>query len=251
MPTYGTYFSNKSFVENQHFLRFDMETEGLEPILKRLNPTHIISSIRGDFEAQTELHQELAQYSKQSRCKIIFLSSANVFDAFSNYPSYEFDKTLSESIYGKVKIKAENLFLRLPQKQYVIARLPMVFGSQSPRIKELKTFLTQKNAYEVFPNLVMNVTTASKLAQQIHYIINRSKDGIFHLGTYDLVHHDEFIQELSHKLGFVKPLFKKVYTSNQDRFLAVLPKDSLLPKHLQINSYEVIDESVLPLRNYS
>ncbi|WP_340076450.1 sugar nucleotide-binding protein [Leptobacterium sp. I13] len=241
--TYGTYFTNKSYAENGHFYPFDFEKEGIESLIKSIRPTHIISCVRGNFEAQIALHEELAVYASSSRCKIIFLSSANVFDAFTNYPSYEYDKTLSESIYGRLKIKIENILLKLPESQYIVARLPMVFGHASPRIKELKKHLDQKEPYEIFPNLVMNTTTANKLAQQIHYIINRKKKGIYHLGSYDLIHHDEFIRELAKKLKHKEPLFKNVYTSNFDRFLAVLPKDNLLPKNLRITCQEVINES--------
>lgn len=245
--TYATYFTSKSFSNNQHFFQFDFEKEGLESLLKKLKPTHIISALRGNFEAQIELHQEMAAYSRQTGCKIIFLSSANVFDAFSNYPSYEYDKTLSESIYGKLKIRIENLFMRLPEKNYCIIRLPMVFGYQSPRINEIKACTINNEPYEVFPDLVMNVTTADRLALQLHYIINRNKKGVFHLGSSDLIHHDEFIKELLEKLDLKKPVFKNVYTSNFDRFLAVLPKDNLLPKNLQIRSQDVISESVSPI----
>ena len=246
--TYATYFSNKSFSENQHFFNFDFEREGLENILKEVKPTHIISCIRGNFEGQIELHHEIASYIHKKRCKIVFLSSANVFDAFSNYPSYEYDKTLSESIYGKLKIKIENTFLNLSTSNYVIARLPMVFGYNSPRIRELKDHIKRKEAYEIFPNLVMNVTTADKLAQQLHYIINRDKGGIFHLGSHDLIHHDEFIKDIAKSLGYERPLFKNVYTSNFDRFLAVLPKYNILPRHLRIESHEVIEHSCARLK---
>ncbi len=168
------------------------------------------------------------------------MSSAVVFDAYSKYPSYENDKTLSESIYGRLKIKIENMLLRLPKRKYAILRLPMVFGALSPRIEEIKQQLKENTPIEVFPNLIMNITTDKKLSQQIHYIINRSKSGIFHLGSKDLVHHDDFIKEITSKLDNYNPLFKHVYTTNEDRYLAVLPKNNLLPKHLQINSQEIL-----------
>ena len=241
--TYATYFTNKSFSSNKHFYNFNFETDGLEELIKTIKPTHVISALRGNFDAMVEMHQELALYAKQYKIRVIFLSSANVFDAFSNYPSYEYDKTLSESIYGKLKIKIENIFLRMPRGNYVIARLPMVFGYNSPRISELKETIANKHPYEVFPDLVMNTTTIDKLTQQLHYMVNRNRKGIFHLGSHDLIHHDEFITEISKKLNLPRPIFKNVYTSNFDRFLAVIPKDNLLPKHLRITCEEVIEQS--------
>ena len=118
----------------------------------------------------------------------------------------------------------------------------MVFGAGSPRIEELLTKVKNKEAVEVFPNLVMNVTSHDKVAQQVHYIINRKKCGIYHLGSTDLVHHDDFVQELLQTLEIENPQFKQVFTTNDERYLAVLPKDNKLPKHLQISSHQVLSE---------
>jgi dTDP-4-dehydrorhamnose reductase len=38
-----------------------------------------------------------------------------------------------------------------------------------------------------------------------------------------------------------QPIYKRVYTTNDDRFLAVLPKENMLPKNLQIKSEEIIN----------
>lgn len=241
--TFGTYCRpNNALEKNKHFFQYNIEEDDVYEILEVVKPSIIISALRGDFHAQTIAHQHIVEYLKSNDCKIIFLSSANVFDAYSKYPSYEDDKTLSESIYGHFKIKIENMLLRLPKQRYAILRLPMVFGSQSPRIKELKQNILEQTAIEIFPNLIMNVTTDFKLTQQIHYMINRNKAGVFHLGSTDLVHHDEFIQELVEKLTDKSVHYKHVYTTNEDRYLAVMPKLNRLPKHLQITSSEVLEE---------
>jgi dTDP-4-dehydrorhamnose reductase len=245
--TFGTYNTeNKLFEKNKHFFQYNVEEDDVFEILEAVKPTIIISALRGDFSSQVIAHSHICDYLKAHReCKIIFLSSANVFDGYSKYPSYEQDKTLSHSIYGHFKIKIENMLMRLPKRQIAIVRLPMVFGVQSPRIQEIKELLIQKEPIEVFPNLVMNVTSDFKLTQQIHYIINRNKTGIFHLGSTDLVHHDEFIEDLIKILGAYNPTFKQVFTTNDERYLAVLPKTNLLPKHLQLTSQEIINELIV------
>jgi len=241
--TFGTYNTPKhEFEKNKHFFQYQVEEDDVVEILKAVRPTIIISALRGDFSAQVISHSHIVKYLKTSGSKFIFLSSANVFDAYSQYPSYETDKTLSNSIYGHFKIKIENMLLRLPKRQVAIIRLPMVFGTQSPRIQELKMLLQNNEAIEVFPNLIMNVTTDNKVTQQIHYIINRNKSGIFHLGSRDLVHHDEFIKDIINTLNYPNPIFKQVFTTNDDRYLAVLPKINKLPKHLQIDSQEILTE---------
>jgi dTDP-4-dehydrorhamnose reductase len=241
--TYGTYCrDNASLGKNKHFFQYNMEEDDLFEILEIVKPDIIISSLRGDFSKQVIVHQHLAEYIMKNKSKLIFLSSANVFDAYSKFPSYEYDKTLSTSIYGHFKIKIENMLLRLPKYKVAILRLPMVFGKHSPRIHEIIQNLKDKEPIEVFPNLIMNVTTDSKVTQQIHYMINRNKSGVFHLGSTDLVHHDDFFKEIIELLGYENALYKNVYTTNEDRYLAALPKDNLLPKHLQLLSKEILSE---------
>lgn len=239
--TYGTYcISNKQFEKNHHFFQYNIEEDDVYEILEITKPTIIISALRGDFSKQVLVHQHIAEYVFAKKIKLLFLSSANVFDAYSKYPSYETDKTYSNSVYGHFKIKIENMLLRLPKKQVAILRLPMVFGNQSPRVLEIIQNINEKMPIEVFPNLIMNATTDTKVTQQIHYIINRNKHGVFHLGSSDLVHHDDFIKEIIKTLNIENAIYKQVYTTNDDRYLAVLPKYNLLPKNLQLISQDIL-----------
>lgn len=235
---------NASYDKNQHFHEFDMELDLVDNLLEQLSPQFIVSAIRGNENSQIHLHDRLIAYVQTHNCKLIFLSSANVFDRFTNFPSYEYDKTFSESIYGRLKIKIENKLLRLPNHKYLICRIPMIFGAASPRVKELKLQMDNEIPIEVFPNVVINATHIDKLAQQIHYLINRRRKGIFHLGSKDLIHHGDLIKEICKRLSDIEPTFKSVFDSNDDRQLSVLPKDNLLPKHLQLTIEEVIESSI-------
>ncbi|MBD0851898.1 sugar nucleotide-binding protein [Maribacter arenosus] len=240
--TYGTFnASRRSFEDNQQFFKFDIEEDDIFPLLEKIRPQIIISAIRGNFASQIQVHQHLVEYISENECKLMFISSANVFDAYSKYPSYENDKTLSESIYGRFKIKIENMMMRLPTDKIVILRVPMVFGSSSPRIKQIKNRIWNNEPIDVFPNLIMNVTHIDKLTQQIHFLINHNKSGIFHLGSKDLVHHDDFIREIVERIGKFSPIFKRIYTTNDDRYLAVLAKTNKLPKNLETTYQEIID----------
>lgn len=244
--TYGTYFSaRKSFEKNQQFFSYNLEEDDIYEILEKVKPDFIISALRGNFTAQIIAHQHIVEYIVKNKCKLYFISSANVFDAYSKYPSYEYDKTLSESIYGRLKIKIENMLLRIPKEKMAILRVPMVFGNGSPRVKEMKVNISNNEPIEVFPNLVINVTHDSKLTQQIHYLINKNKSGIYHLGSTDLVHHEEFVQEILKRVGNFNPLFKRVFTTNEERYMAVLPKENNLPKNYQTTYEEIINDHVI------
>ena len=248
--TFGTYFTKKGFGNNHHFFHFDMEEGGLEIIIKEVKPKLIISAMRGPFEALIETHQFLINLIDRSNCRLIFLSSANVFDTFEHFPSYEYDKTLSESIYGRFKIKIENDLLRLSPSKFVLARLPMVFGNQSPRIQEIDQAINQNNPIEVFPNTIINVNNDIKLSQQIHYIINQQLTGVFHLGSTDLIHHFDFIKLLIQKRYQKTAVYKQVYTTNQMRYLAVLAKENKLPPNLLFSYTEILDDLTPVKKDY-
>lgn len=245
--THATYFTDDPFfAKNKKFHQYDVERESISILLENLRPNIIISAFRGNFDAQVHAHMEIISYLlKNKNTKLVFLSSANVFDAFTNYPSYEYDKTLSQSVYGRFKIKIENALLRLPNNKYVIGRLPMVYGANSPRVLEIKRQIKENEHIEVFSNVVVNATSEGRLTQQIHYIINRNRQGVFHLGSNDLIHHNDLVLEICEKLGEKDPLLKNVYDSNFDRFLAVVPKDNLLPKNLQISIQEVVSSTLV------
>lgn len=236
---------NAQLEQNRHFHQWDMDTDEVELLLEQTRPNYIISALRGNVNSQVHLHQRLIHYIMQHDCRLMFFSSANVFDRFTNYPSYEFDKTMSESIYGRFKIKIENDLLRLPPQKFTIVRVPMIFGAGSPRVKTLRGQLENDEAIEVFPNVVINANHINKLCQQVHYLINRRRRGIFHLGSNDLRHHAELIKDICKQLGYDQPLLKQVYDSNEDRQLSVLPKDNLLPKHLQVTLDEVVENCVV------
>ena len=243
--TYGTYYSDKKFKNNQQFFHFDHTQDDIHSLLKKIRPKLIISALRGPFIDQIELHEQLIDHVEHFNCRLLFLSSSNVFDAFHNYPSYEFVKTLSESVYGRLKISIENSIMRMPTSKYVIARLPMVYGLHSPRVKEMEDKMHNKEAVEVFPNTIINLISDRKLSQQIHYIINQQLTGLFHLGSTDLITHYEFHKRLATKRGWNKMIFKQVYTTNDMRYIAVLPKENKLPDHLNTSCEEVLEDSFL------
>lgn len=244
--TYGTYYNTtNSYSTNKQFVHYNLEEDDIVEILESVKPQIIISALRGNFAAQVIAHEHILEYIKKEHCRIYFISSANVFDAYSKYPSYEMDKTLSESIFGRLKIRIENMLLRLPKEKMAILRLPMVFGNSSPRIRDMKKAIINNEPVDVFPNLILNVTNDDKVSQQIHYLINRDKTGIYHLGSNDLTHHEDFIKEILERVGNFNPILKRVYTTNEDRYLAVLPKTNKLPKNLQFTYQNIIDHHVL------
>ena len=82
--TFATYNTAKGYRNNQHFFYFNLEEGGLDSILKEVRPKLIISALRGEFNVQIETHDFLIKLIKKSDCRILFLSSSNVFDSFEH-----------------------------------------------------------------------------------------------------------------------------------------------------------------------
>ena len=244
---YGTYHTaNKALDDNNVMFKFNVEKDNINDTLNKVNPNYIISSLRGPFKDQLRVHQETLNYTLSAvNCKIIYLSTVNVFDGKGKFPSYENDSLLAVSQYGKYKVRQEKAINKLPNSKFAILRLPLVLGVNSPRIIQLKEASKNKTDFEVYPNLIISVTTANKIAQQVHYIINKNLNGIFHLSSNDMIHHLELFEELSKKLELNHFVFKNIYTSNKDRYLAILAKHNKLPKNYQINISQVIEDCVL------
>jgi dTDP-4-dehydrorhamnose reductase len=235
-----------AFSENQIFNKFCVEEDSMFLLLNEIQPTIIISAISGDFKCQFEAHQQIVNYALiNDYCSVLYISSSEVFDGKFRHPSYENDLTLSETVLGKFKISVEKLFLETIPQQTTILRLPMVLGINSPEIIHLRQCIRHNANFEVFPNLIITATTINKVSQQIHYIINQSLRGIFHLASNDMVHHEDLFREISSKMGDKMPIFKSVFSSNEDTYNAILPKENLLPDSQQTTVSQVIEECSL------
>jgi len=245
--TYGTYNTNKLFKTKNNFQYYDLESTNIRKLISSVRPNLIISCLKGPFSLQIEIHKTIIEFIKKNNCRIMFISSSNVFDAFEHFPSYEYDKTLSKSKYGKFKSKIENMILKLNTVKYVIIRLPMVFGIKSHRNKEIKLLIKENKPIDVYPNTIVNINSDSILSQQVNYIINKNLSGIFHLGTKDLISHFDLIKKIVRKVDNNNLKFKHIYTTNNLRYIAVLPKKNCLPSHLYPNCESIINSFSLNL----
>ncbi len=242
-----TYFQQLgAFSENQVFHKYCVEEDSLFLLLNKIKPTVIISALKGDYLKQYKAHSEIVNYCLlNTHCSVVYLSSTAVFDGKYSHPSYENDTTYSESLEGKFKISIEKLLLENIATQTTIARLPLVLGINSPEVLHLRQCIRNQVAFDVYPNRVITTTTINKLSQQIHYIINQSLTGIYHLASNDMVHHEDLFREITSKIGNKTPIFKSVYSSNDISYKAILSKENTLPDYLQTTVVQVVEECSL------
>lgn len=235
-----------AFSENHVFHKFCAEEDSMFLLLNNIKPTVIISAMIGDHESIYTSHQDVVNYALLNEsCSVLYISSSEVFNDQFRLPSYESDLTISETSSGRFKISIEKLLLEKIPSQTAILRLPIVLGINSPRIVHLRQCIRHEASFEVYPNLVITSTTINKLCQQIHYIVNQSIHGIYHLSSSDMVHHEDLFREITSKIGDKMPIFKSVFSRNEDGYNAIISKENKLPKFLQITISEVIEECSL------
>lgn len=240
---YGTYHTPKAGFkteEKMFFLDID-STDMLKNLLERLRPEVIISSLRGDFEKQLLLHQKAAEYmAKQSGGKLIYLSTANVFDNRLSTPHYEQDETNAESDYGKFKISCETMLRGILGEKCVILRFPEIYGHNCPRISKLKENIENKRTIHTWANLYVNYTLDIQIAKYVEHIIHNHLTGIFHIGSTDVYDYARFQKELAERLHLGIPDFE-VETLPQKQYQAVLTARKDIPAELSLSVSDIMD----------
>jgi dTDP-4-dehydrorhamnose reductase len=239
---YGTYFSQAekySKMENMFYLDIS-KPEQLDNIMDVVKPQVIISSMRGDFKEQMEIHKNAAMYiAKVDNAKLIYLSTSNVFDDLDTIPHYENDKPASKSEYGQFKIACEEMLLNSLGEKAVIIRVPYIWGKQSPRIHQIIENIEQGNKVFAWKNLYTNHTTDIHIAKYIYMIIENNKTGIFHVGSSDICEYCDFIKNLIVSLRLPMPDFDEKEMPNRC-YLAVLSSKEEIPPYLNISITDVI-----------
>jgi len=238
---HATYYKQIKFSSNKRYLYYDLKDDPVF-ILNKLNPDIIISGLKGNFNLQVKYYDKIIKYCEAFNSKLMFISSSSVFDSFVNFPSYEEDKTFSQSIYGRFNIHIENKLFRMKSSNWTINRSAMIFSSKSKRIDQIKESIINLSPIEIFPNLIININSENLLAKHLHYMISRNLNGIFHHGSKDLINHEELIKIIIEKLNLKAVKFKYVYTTNNNRYISLLSNKNSFPKHLNFTFDSILEK---------
>jgi len=238
---HATYYKQIRFSSNKRYLYYDLKDDPIF-ILNKLNPDIIISGLKGNFNLQVKYYDKIIKYCEAFNSKLMFISSSSVFDSFVNFPSYEEDKTFSQSIYGRFNIHIENKLFRMKSSNWTINRSAMIFSSKSKRIDQIKESIINLSPIEIFPNLIININSENLLAKHLHYMISRNLNGIFHHGSKDLINHEELIKIIIEKLNLRAVKFKYVYTTNNNRYISLLSNKNSFPKHLNFTFDSILEK---------
>jgi dTDP-4-dehydrorhamnose reductase len=239
---YGTYNTQTNlYCNNDKMYRLELgNTDTIKSILDNIQPQIVISCLRGDFQLQLDVHSLIANYlTDKNDGRIIYISTANVFDAKSKEPHYELNKTASKTDYGNFKIKCEQMLQDKLGDKCIVIRVPQIWGKDCPRILKLIEDTKKSIPIITYPNVYANYTSNIQIAEWIEYIIKKDLRGIFHIGTQDTYDYMQFQLELSRALGLNEPVFEKELITEKC-FQAVLPGRMEIPDNLQMKVIDLL-----------
>src|SRR6476620_12804465 len=78
---FGTYSSSLTSLPNEKQFQLEVQQiDKLKEILNSIQPDIVISCLRGEFDQQLKFHKELALELVNTRSRVYYVSTTNVFD---------------------------------------------------------------------------------------------------------------------------------------------------------------------------
>lgn len=239
---YGSYFEHKDQMADIMKIKLDIsKDEQILNVLETIEPDIVISSLRGDFVYQLRAHEHIAKYLVEHGSRLIYLSSANVFDAVTDQSHVESDTTSSNSDYGQFKIHCEEMLHKLMGPLVTTIRLPMIFGKNSKRIDDTRNCLSHGQPLLIYRDFFLSMHSDILLAKQIAYIVENHIEGILHLGSHDVITHVEAMSLLAKQLGYEKAELRYERIQDQPYYLALATERNALPIDLLYSCQQVIN----------
>lgn len=217
----------------------------LAEVLDREAPEIVISSIRGDFGQQMAFHEALAEGLAVSGARLLYVSTANVFDGDLSRPRREVDEPTPESEYGVFKRDCEAMLEERLGERLSVFRLPSVWSEDCPRVRMLERHSRSGEAHHTWRGDAVNVALARQVGDWARYVLGHGLRGIFHVGTTDMADYFAFEKMACEALGIPEPTFE-IEEVGWDAYQAVLPGREDIPEAMQLTVPEVLER----LRKY-
>ncbi len=215
------------------------EPDKLEEILAHENPEIVISSIRGSYQSQMSFHKTLADWLAGEKKRLLYISTANVFDGNLSRPWTEHDLPMPESDYGSFKWDCETMLGKMLEDKLIIFRLAAVWSADCPRVQQLKLHSRNKEPYRTYPNYRINITHAKQIGNYAKYVLDNNLHGIFHVGTTDTVNYFSFEKMVCEALKIDLPQFV-AQTEGREVSFAILSARKDIPDDLQMTVSDVL-----------
>ena len=215
--------------------------EALKEVLLREDPDVVISSVRGDYPAQITFHRALAEWlAGRGEKRLLYMSTANVFDGRLTQPWTEADPPAPESDYGIFKRDCEAMLEERLGERLSVFRLPSVWSEDCPRVRMLERHSRSGEPHHTWRGDTVNVALARQVGDWARYVLGHGLRGIFHVGTTDMADYFAFEKMVCEALGIPEPVFE-IEEVGWEAYQAVLPGREEIPGELQMTVAQVLE----------
>lgn len=171
--------------------------------------------------------------------KLLFISTANVFDGDLSRPWTEQDLPVPESEYGIYKRDCEVMLQKKLPDQLIIFRLPFVWGAGCPRLQVLEKASRTGTPIHTYQGDTVNISLSEQIGSYARYVLEHDLTGVFHVGTVDTVDYFTFEKMVCNALHIQMPEFE-IETIEGVAFQAIIPTRQDIPKKLQMTVEQVL-----------
>ena len=139
------------------------------------------------YSANTVGVYNIAAAAKEVKAKLVYVSTAGVFDGKKNGPYNEEDEPNPQNYYGRSKYLGE-LIVRGMLKDYIIARVCWVFGGGPAKdrkfgAKIIEQLRTRNPEIKAVDDQFSSPTFGKDLVAGIKYLLQTGEIGLFHLAN--------------------------------------------------------------------
>lgn len=235
-----TYKEHPPTTENYKSYYLDIINErDVTVLIKKLNPNYIIHTAaltdvdhcerdkRLAWNINVEGTKHLAEASKETGAKLIYISTDYVFDGEKGMYK-ENDPTNPIDYYGKTKLQGEKVVNGL--RDYIIVRPSVLYGWNPTKLNFVTwviQVLKEGNEVRIVKDQFNTPTLADNLAELILTLIEKEECGIFHLSGSERISRFDFALKIAKIFDLNTDLIKPI-ASDQLNWIAKRPMDSSL-----------------------
>jgi len=157
--------------------------------------------------------KKIINMCKKYGAKLIYISTNAVFDG-TKPPYKEEDSTGPVNTYGRIKLECENL-VRAHFKNFLLIRPILMYGWNRPQERDnVATWILRKlqegEQVKLVDDIFDNPLHAFQCAEVILKLVEKNKNGIYHIGGEDIVDRYQFGLILAEIFGYDRNLIAPV-----------------------------------------
>lgn len=223
---YGTYNKRTPNIENITNCKLELsDTENLQKLIEEIKPDVIVNATAlhnvdyceqnkdESFFINSSVLQKIIDSSQKFNSKIVHISTDYVFDGNSSVPYKEEDIASPVSVYGKSKLKGEEIIL---SHNHSVVRPSVVYGWTSLELEGIVSSsgkpinfamwlldkLHKNEPLSIVTDQFATATLADSLASSILKILSSGKSGLFHISGLSCESRYDFSLKLAKIFGY-------------------------------------------------